>query len=410
MSPDSNQPRFNWVHPIVIVVCGCLIIFIGFGTRATMGIFLVPITEEYEWGRSIFAFAAAIQNLFWGFSQPIFGAIADRYGSGRVILFGGLCYIAGLALMIVASTPLGFYIANGALIGFGLSGTTFAIILAVIARSVPERHRSMALGIGAAAGSLGQFVLVPIGNFWVTQFGWSSTIILLACLMALVIPFSYLMSGKVEVSGPEQTLKAALSEAARHSGYVYLTTGFFVCGFQVTFIGIHLPAYLTDVGLSSNVGAWALSLVGLFNLFGTLLAGHLGNRMPKKNILSFIYFGRAVAIAIFVLTPPSVVSALLFACSMGILWLATVPLTSGIVGQIFGPRYMGTLFGFVFLSHQLGSFLGVWLGGLLFDSTQSYEVVWWICAALGVIAAVLHWPINEQPIKRHTAEVARESA
>ena len=406
---DSDQPKFNWLHPIIIVVCGCLVIFIGFGIRSTMGVFLVPITEQYDWGRSIFAFAAALQNLFWGFSQPIFGAIADRFGSGRVILIGGICYVAGLALMIVSSTPLGFYIANGALIGFGLSGTTFAIVLAVIARAVPERQRSMALGIGSAAGSLGQFVLVPLGNSLILQFGWVSTIAMLSCLMLLVIPLSFVLSGKPNISGPEQTLKAAVFQAARHPGYVLLTSGFFVCGFQVTFIGIHLPAYLTDIGLSSNVGAWALSIVGLFNLVGTLLAGYMGNIFKKKSILSFIYLGRAVVIAVFVMLPPSVPSALIFAGCMGILWLATIPLTSGIVSQVFGARYLGTLFGFVFLGHQIGSFLGVWMGGLLFDATQSYEVVWWICVALGVIAALLHWPINESPI-RETMRPVSESA
>ena len=406
---DSDQPRFNWLHPIIIVVCGCLVIFVGFGIRSTMGVFLVPITEQYDWGRSIFAFAAALQNLFWGFSQPIFGAIADRFGSGRVILIGGICYVAGLALMIVSSTPLGFYIANGALIGFGLSGTTFAIVLAVIARAVPEKQRSMALGIGSAAGSLGQFVLVPLGNSLILQFGWVSTIAMLSCLMLLVIPLSFVLSGKPNISGPEQTLKAAVFQAARHPGYVLLTSGFFVCGFQVTFIGIHLPAYLTDIGLSSNVGAWALSIVGLFNLVGTLLAGYMGNIFKKKSILSFIYLGRAIVIAVFVMLPPSVPSALIFAACMGILWLATIPLTSGIVSQVFGARYLGTLFGFVFLGHQIGSFLGVWMGGLLFDSTQSYEVVWWICVALGVIAALLHWPINESPI-RETMRPVSESA
>ena len=406
---DSDQPKFNWLHPIIIVVCGCLVIFIGFGIRSTMGVFLVPITEQYDWGRSIFAFAAALQNLFWGFSQPIFGAIADRFGSGRVILIGGICYVAGLALMIVSSTPLGFYIANGALIGFGLSGTTFAIVLAVIARAVPERQRSMALGIGSAAGSLGQFVLVPLGNSLILQFGWVSTIAMLSCLMLLVIPLSFVLSGKPNFSGPEQTLKAAVSQAARHPGYVLLTSGFFVCGFQVTFIGIHLPAYLTDIGLSSNVGAWALSIVGLFNLVGTLLAGYMGNIFKKKSILSFIYLGRAIVIAVFVMLPPSVPSALIFAGCMGILWLATIPLTSGIVSQVFGARYLGTLFGFVFLGHQIGSFLGVWMGGILFDTTQSYEVVWWICVALGVIAALLHWPINESPI-RETMRPVSESA
>ena len=406
---DSDQPRFNWLHPIIIVVCGCLVIFVGFGIRSTMGVFLVPITEQYDWGRSIFAFAAALQNLFWGFSQPIFGAIADRFGSGRVILIGGICYVAGLALMIVSSTPLGFYIANGALIGFGLSGTTFAIVLAVIARAVPERQRSMALGIGSAAGSLGQFVLVPLGNSLILQFGWVSTIAMLSCLMLLVIPLSFVLSGKPNISGPEQTLKAAVFQAARHPGYVLLTSGFFVCGFQVTFIGIHLPAYLTDIGLSSNIGAWALSIVGLFNLVGTLLAGYMGNIFKKKSILSFIYLGRAIVIAVFVMLPPSVPSALIFAACMGILWLATIPLTSGIVSQVFGARYLGTLFGFVFLGHQIGSFLGVWMGGLLFDATQSYEVVWWICVALGVIAAFLHWPINESPI-RETMRPVSESA
>ena len=406
---DSDQPRFNWLHPFIIVICGCLVIFIAFGIRSTMGVFLVPITEQYDWGRSIFAFAAALQNLFWGFSQPIFGAIADRFGSGRVILIGGICYVAGLALMIVSSTPLGFYITNGALIGFGLSGTTFAIVLAVIARAVPERQRSMALGIGAAAGSLGQFVLVPLGNSLILQFGWASTIAMLSCLMLLVIPLSFVLSGKPNISGPEQTLKAAVSQAARHPGYVLLTSGFFVCGFQVTFIGIHLPAYLTDIGLSSNVGAWALSMVGLFNLVGTLLAGYMGNIFKKKSILSFIYLGRSIVIAVFVMLPPSVPSALIFAGCMGILWLATIPLTSGIVSQVFGARYLGTLFGFVFLGHQIGSFLGVWMGGVLFDTTQSYAVVWWICVALGVIAALLHWPINESPI-RETMRPVSESA
>ena len=395
---DTNKPQFNWVHPLVIVTCGCLIILVGFGIRSTMGVFLVPITEQYDWGRTVFAFGAAVQNIVWGFSQPLFGAIADRYGSGRVIVVGILCYVAGLGLMIFASTPLGFYFSNGALIGFGLSGTTFAIVLAVVSRSVQERHRSLALGVVSAAGSIGQFLLVPISNMLILNYGWQHTLFLLACLVLAVLSLVFFLSGKPEVTGPDQTLREALTQASRHSGYVYLTAGFFVCGFQVTFIGIHLPAYLTDIGLSANIGAWALSLVGLFNLFGTLIAGYLGGKTTKKNILSFIYFGRAVVISIFVLLPPSPVSALIFASAMGILWLATVPLTSGIVGQVFGPRYMGTLFGIVFLSHQVGSFLGVWLGGALFDATQSYDLVWWICVALGIIAAILHWPIDERPI------------
>ena len=369
----------------------------------------MPVTEQYDWGRSIFAFAAAIQNIFWGLSQPLFGAFADRFGYGRVIFVGMLCYLVGLVLMVSSSSPLGFYVSNGMLIGFGLSGTTFALVLAVIARSVPEKNRSMALGIGASAGSIGQFILVPVGNVLISNYGWIPAILLLAGMLVAVIPFAWVLSGKPEETGPAQSLKEALVEAAHHRGYVLLTTGFFVCGFQVTFIGIHLPAYLVDVGLSSSVGAWALSLVGIFNLIGTLVAGYMGNKYTKKSVLSLIYLGRAIAISIFVLIPPTVVTALVFAATMGILWLATIPLTSGIVSQVFGPRYMGTLFGFVFLSHQVGSFIGVWLGGVLFDATQSYELVWWICAALGVVAALLHWPIDERPLLGRTKTVA-ESA
>ena len=403
---NKSGSTFNWRNPLVIVSCGCLVILVGFGIRSTMGVFLVPVTEQYEWGRSIFAFAAAVQNICWGLSQPLFGAIADKFGYGRVILFGILCYLAGLVLMVVATSPFGFYMSNGVLIGFGLSGTTFALVLAVIARSVPEEKRSLALGIGAAAGSFGQFILVPIGNTLISTYGWIPAILILTGLVVAIIPCSKALSGKPEETGPKQSLKEALSEAARHRGYVLLTTGFFVCGFQVTFIGIHMPAYLVDVGLSSNVGAWALSMVGIFNLVGTLLAGYLGNKYQKKSVLSVIYMGRAIAISIFLLIPVSVVSALVFASAMGILWLATIPLTSGIVGQVFGPRYLGTLFGFVFFSHQIGSFFGVWLGGLLFDATQSYELVWWICVALGVMAAVIHWPIDERPIIGRAQPVA----
>lgn len=403
---NNSGSTFNWRHPLIIVSCGCMVILVGFGIRSTMGVFLVPVTEQYEWGRSIFAFAAAVQNICWGLSQPLFGVIADKFGYGRVILFGMICYLAGLALMVVATSPFGFYMSNGVLIGFGLSGTTFALVLAVIARSVPEEKRSLALGIGAAAGSFGQFILVPIGDTLISTYGWIPSILILAGLIVAIIPCSKVLSGKPEETGPKQSLREALTEAARHRGYVLLTTGFFVCGFQVTFIGIHMPAYLTDVGLSSNVGAWALSLVGIFNLVGTLMAGYLGNKYQKKSVLSIIYLGRAIAISIFLLVPISVVSALVFASAMGILWLATIPLTSGIVGQVFGPRYLGTLFGFVFFSHQIGSFFGVWLGGLLFDATQSYELVWWICVALGVMAAVIHWPIDERPIVGRAQPVA----
>lgn len=387
----------------LIVASGCLVVLIGFGLRASFGLFLTPMSEANGWGREVFALAIALQNLMWGVTQPFAGAIADRYGSGRVIAVGGLLYVAGMFLMANSTTPLMLHISQGLLIGMALSGTTFAVVLAALARAVPEEKRSWALGIGTAAASLGQFLLVPLGQAFLSAYGWSTALILLGVTAVAMAPLARALTGRPETKGPQQSFGEALTEARGHRGYWFLTGGFFVCGFHLAFIATHLPAYLTDGGLSSSLGASVLATVGLFNIFGAYYSGILGGRYSKKYLLSALYFVRSIVIAIFIFLPLTNLSALLFGAALGVLWLSTVPLTSGLVGQIFGPRYMATLFGIVFLSHQLGSFLGVWLGGRLFDTTGSYDLVWWISIALGVLSSVLHWPIDERPVVRTVA-------
>jgi predicted MFS family arabinose efflux permease len=304
--------------------------------------------------------------------------------------------------MAVTTTPLMFHMSAGVLVGLGLSGASFAVVLAAIGRMVSPEKRSLAFGIGTAAGSLGQFLMVPLGQAFLSAYGWSVALVLLSLFALLMVPLAGALTGRIESLGTmrEQTLREALREAGGHSSYLYLTSGFFVCGFHVAFIQTHLPAYLTDAGIAAAVGAWALSLVGLFNIVGSYVSGMLGGRYSKKYLLSSLYLARAVAIAVFVLAPMSETSALVFASVMGLLWLSTVPLTSGLVAQMFGLRYMATLFGIVFFSHQMGAFIGVWLGGYLFDTTGSYDVVWWIGVALGVLAALLHFPIDERPVEQ----------
>lgn len=389
--------------PIVILLCGCLLVLITLGVRAGFGLFLTPMSDANGWGREVFALAIAVQNLIWGVTQPLAGAIADRYGSGRTIAVGGLLYVAGMALMAFSTTPGMLLVAQGFFIGVALSGTTFAVVLAALARAVPEHRRSWALGIGTAAGSLGQFLIVPIGQGFLAAYGWSTALLLLGVLAFGVVPLAAALTGRPVSPGQRQSLREALHEASTHRGYLLLTAGFFVCGFHVAFIATHLPAYLTDAGLPAELGAWALAVVGLFNILGSYAAGVLGGRYSKKYLLSALYFARAVAIAAFVSLPLTSVSVMTFAAAIGILWLSTIPLTSGIVGQIFGPRYLATLFGIVFFSHQMGSFLGVWLGGRLFDTTGSYDVIWWAGVVLGVVSAAVHWPIDEQPLPRVAA-------
>ena len=393
-------------HKIWLAVAiGGLIVLLGLGVRSTFGLFLAPMSADLGWGREVFALAIATQNLMWGLSQPVAGMIADRFGTARVLALGGLLYGLGIYGMAQASSPSMLYMTGGLLVGLGMSGASFPLVLAALGRMVPERRRTLAFGITTAAGSLGQFLLVPLGQQFLVVYGWPTALVLLALLVALVIPLATAMRGRGQESAgvAKQSMGQALREAGRHSGYLYLTAGFFVCGFHVSFIGTHMPAYVTDRGLSAEIGAWSLATVGLFNVLGAILAGILGNRFQKKILLSLIYLARAMIITVFIMLPISPATVLLFSAAIGLTWLSTVPLTSAIVAQIFGPRYMATLFGFVFLSHQFGSFLGVWLGGYMFDRSGSYDVVWWLGVALGLFAALVHLPINERPVARLAA-------
>lgn len=389
---------------MVVILSGCLLVLLSFGIRSGFGLFLQPMTSDLGWGREVFAFAVAVQNLLWGISQPIAGAIADRFGFGRVIVVGGLLYAAGVLLMAYSTDPIWFNFSAGVLVGLALSGTSFSVVLAAFARAVPAEKRSVALGLGTAAGSLGQFLVVPLGQAFLSAYGWSTALLLLGVTALIMVPLGLpLATTKGPGQQDDQSLRDAVRQASGHSSYWYLTCGFYVCGFQVAFIATHLPAYLSDFGLAPELGAWAIALVGLFNVVGSFTAGILGGRYSKKYLLSGIYVARSVVIALFVISPPTTGSTLIFAALIGILWLSTVPLTSGLVGQMFGARYMATLFGVVFFSHQLGSFCGVWLGGALFDATGAYHTIWWISVALGLMSALLHWPIDERPVTRLVA-------
>lgn len=392
-------------QPSTIIVFACLIALITFGTRAGFGLFLTPISETYGWGREIFAIAIGIQNLMWGVGQPVAGALADRYGTARVLIIGALIYIAGFYLMSVSATPAMLHLSAGFLIGVGGAGASFGLVMAAVGRMMPDDKRPMALAIVVASSSMGQFLLVPLGQSFIAAYGWQTALILIGSLLFLVIPLSapFARNERAGANQFQQSLSEALSEAARHRSYVLLVAGFFVCGFHVAFIQTHLPAYIEDQGVASWVGGWAIGLVGLFNIFGSLLAGYIGSRWSMKNLLTLIYLARALAITIYITLPVTAASTLVFAAVMGLLWLSTVPATSGLVALMFGPRYMATLFGIVFFSHQIGAFIGVWLGGYLFDTFGTYAPVWWAGVGLGLLAAILHWPIVEKPIVRAAA-------
>ena len=390
-----------WLTPVITIVAGGLVLSTTFGVRAAFGLFLHPLSHDLGFGRGIFAFAIALQNLIWGIAQPFAGAIADRYGSGRVIALGGVIYAIGVILMSRASDLTSLTIGAGFFVGIGLSGAAFAVVLAAIGRAVPDRWRSMALGIGAATGSIGQFMWVPIGQGLLQEFGWSSALLIMGIAAFIAVPMAAFLTGKArDTAGPRQSLGEALSEARRHPGYLLLNAGFFVCGFQVTFIATHLPAFVNDLGLPGNIAAWSLALVGAANIVGTLAAGYLGGVYSKKYLLSALYFARSMVIIVYLVLPITATSTLVFGAAIGLLWLSTVPLTSSLVDQIFGTRYLATLFGIVFLSHQVGAFLGIWLGGLVFDATGTYGPIWWASVALGILAMLCHWPINERPVVR----------
>ncbi len=383
-----------------IVAIGSLISLLGFGIRVNFGLFLAPMSTDLGWGREIFALAIAIQNLIWGLGQPVAGMLADRFGTAKVLAIGGILYGLGIYGMAVSTSPVMLHLTGGFLVGIGMAGASFALVLAALGRIVPEERRGLALGLATAAGSMGQFLLVPVGQAFISAYGWPTALMLLALIVTLITPLSVAMQGKGQAATENQSMGQALGEAGRHSGYLYLTAGFFVCGFHITFISTHLPAYITDKGLSADLGAHSLAVLGLFNIFGAILAGVLGNRFKKKNLLSLIYLARAVIIALFIAFPVTPMSVLMFSGAIGLTWLSTVPLTSGIVAQVFGPRYMATLFGIVFASHQIGAFLGGWLGGKLFDQLGSYDMIWWLSVALGVFAALVHLPIDERPAAR----------
>lgn len=396
----STQQRAAAVSIPIIIACGCMIAILSFGPRSAFGLFQTDLVEARGWSREIFSLAFAIQNLMWGAGQPFAGIMADRYGTARVLSFGAVLYAVGFALSAYAELPVLFHIAAGVMCGLGMAAASFSIVLAAFGRAVTPEKRSIAFGVGTAAGSLGQFIFAPLGVALIASYGWQHSLVVMGLLILLVIPLSYALRGKgapQAADEPDQSVKQALAQAFGHRSYVLLVIGFFVCGFQVAFITAHLPAFITDNGISPAFGGYALAAIGLFNIIGSLAAGALGNRYPKQYSLAFIYIARSVATVVFLSLPITAASIMVFASVMGLLWLSTVPLTSGLVAVMFGPRYMATLFGFVFFSHQIGSFLGVWLGGRLYDTTGSYDLTWWISIALGIAAAIVHWPIKDAP-------------
>lgn len=405
----SGASSITWRTPLLIILAGCAISLITFGPRSATGLFMQPVSAANGWGRDVFALAFAVQNLLWGLGQPIAGAIADRFGTLRVLCGGALLYAAGLVLMVYSTTPLTFNITVGVMIGFGLSGCSFNLVVAALGKLVPEHMRSLAFGAGTAAGSFGQFLFAPLGAALIAGYGWAVALFVFAVAVLLVIPLSLVLATPaantkaIQSADAPQSLKHALSEAFAHRSYVLLVLGFFTCGFQLAFITAHLPAYLVDRGLSVQVGGWVIATIGLCNIVGSLAAGWAGTRMPKRYILAFLYFMRAASIAVFISVPLSTTSALLFAVSTGLTWLSTVPPTSGLVALMFGTRWLATLFGFAFFSHQVGGFLGVWLGGLAYEMTGSYNLVWLLSIAFGIASAIINLPIVEEPVKRRSA-------
>jgi len=399
----------QWRTARLILVCAALAIGLTMGIRHTFGLFLQPMSSTLGWGREVFAFGLALQNIIWGAAQPFAGMLADRYGSGRVIFVAALLYALGVLLMGHSGSGAEFSLTAGLLVGLGLSGATFSVLFAAVGRATPPEKRATALTLVSTAGSLGQFLMVPAGQALIDHAGWLVALTVMGAMALLVAPAAFVLAepaSKHAAAGSEQTVREALAEAFKHRGFRLLTLGYFVCGFQVVFIGAHLPAFLGDRGLDASVGMTALALVGLFNIFGTYLFGRLGEHFAKKYLLASLYFSRSVVIAIYLLSPITALSTYLFACAIGFLWLSTVPLTNGLVVQIFGVKYLGMLSGFVFFSHQVGSFFGAWLGGYIFDATGAYTLMWIIAIALGVIAAVINIPIDERP----AASMRRQAA
>ncbi|MFN4118370.1 MFS transporter [Acidovorax sp.] len=402
-----NQPKLSMFQ---VLACGAAIVTLSMGIRHGFGLWLLPITQEMGWSRQSFALAIAIQNLSWGLIGIFAGMVADRFGAFRVLIGGAVLYGLGLAGMALSPTPTLFALTAGVLIGAAQAGTTYAVIYGVLGRQIAPEKRSWAMGVAAAAGSFGQFLMVPVEGWLIAGLGWQQALLALSMAVLLIVPLAFgLREPGFKGAAPvkrEQTIAQALYEAFRYPSFNLLMAGYFVCGFQVVFIGVHMPSYLKDHGLSPQVASYALALIGLFNVLGTYVAGTLGQRLPKRYILAFIYFARAAAITVFLIAPLSPLSVYVFSAVMGTLWLSTIPPTNATIAQIFGVQHLSMLGGFVFFSHQIGSFLGVWLGGYLYDATGSYDIVWYIAIALGVFAGLVNLPVKESPIQRSAPQPA----
>ena len=403
-SRNAQSPTLPWL----IIICGCLIAMMTFGPRSAMGFFQLPMIELRGWDRTTFGLAIAIQNLAWGAGQPFFGAISDKYGTWRVLAMGAVSYTLGLYLMSIADAPWLLHLSAGLLVGLGIAAGSFTIVMAAFARNVSPENRTFVFGLGTAAGSAGMALFSPLTVALIAQFGWQDTLVWLAALMMVIPLLAIPLVGNAASSGAssremEQTIGEALREAVGHQSYLMLVAGFFVCGFQVAFITAHFPAYLKDIGIDAYWAGISLMLIGLLNIVGSLGSGIISRKRHMPHLLAWIYIGRSIAVTAFLLLPQTPTTVIIFACVMGVLWLSTVPPTNALVAVMFGTRYLGMLGGIVFFSHQIGSFLGVWLGGYLFDLYGSFDPVWWIGVALGIFAAIIHWPIKQAPVARMAA-------
>jgi MFS family permease len=408
----SATKSFSWRLPIIICLCGCAISVLTFGPRSSLGFFLSPVSQANGWGRDVFAMSLALQNLVWGLGQPFAGAIADKYGAPRVLSVGIVLYALGLYLTASATTPAMVNFSAGILIGLGLSGSAVPMVIGALGKILPESWRYVSFGAVTAAGSFGQFLFSPIAVHLMGAYGWQQTLVIFSCVLLLAIPLAMTLiaprkpAGSPSAAAPPQSLMKALSEAFGHRSYVLLVLGFFTCGFQLAFVTAHLPSYLADRGISAEIGGWTLAIIGLFNIVGSLGAGWLATFLPKRYILSFIYFSRALSIVAFISMPATPATTLIFGAVTGLLWLSTVPPTSGLVAVMFGTRWLTMLFGFAFFSHQVGGFLGVWLGGVVFERTGSYDTVWWLSVLFGLLSAIINLPIVEKPVERPISAAA----
>jgi MFS family permease len=399
---NTSAKSLPWYFtPAIVIVAGCLVAMVNFGVRSSFGLFTAPISEAHQWPREIFSLGIALQNLLWGIATPLAGALADRYGSARVLMVGAIIYALGTLGMAFAEAPLMFHLSAGILIGIGVAMSSFSIVMAALGRIVPPEKRSWAFGIATASGSLGQFIFAPLGGALISAYGWQTALTILATSTLLILIFALPLmvqnssGSRVTAGEADLTMRQAISGAFGHGSYLMLVSGFFVCGFQLAFVTVHLPPYLAEHGISKEFAGLAMGSIGLFNVVGSYTSGVLGGKFQKRFPLSLIYILRSVAVTVFILSPITPVSTIMFTAVLGFLWLSTVPLTMGLVTVMFGTRYMATLYGFVFLSHQIGSFFGVWLGGRLYDQFGTYDPVWWMGVALGVFAAIVHLPIRE---------------